>query len=477
MLRVILTALILHAIVICDAFAQLRIVPDSQQATQLSFSPIVKKVTPAVVNIYTKRKERVSAPQSPLFADPLFEQFFGQRGMGGMTRERVVSNLGSGVIIDPKGVVVTSNHVIEGAQDIVAVLPDRREFKAKLIVSDASSDLALLRLEAGDKSLLLKDEKLPALPIVDSDQVEVGDLVLAIGNPFGVGQTVTSGIVSALARSASGVTDYDFFIQTDAAINPGNSGGALVNMQGELIGINSAIYSKTGGSLGIGFAVPSNMVLALLRNTQADGSLIRPWLGASYQDITPEIAESLGMRTLSGALIAKINPGGPAEKAGLQVGDVIVKMNDLDIRDVQELKFRVHTGSTDVYTKMTVRRGGMLVERQVRLQAPPETPKRDARTLQGAHPLSGLTVVNLSPRVAVELGLDTEMTGVAIYATPGGAGTASRFGMQKGDILLRVNKTPITSSRQLELLMQDRIYGWHIVFLRDGREMGLSVQQ
>ena len=468
----------MFGVVLCaSANAQVREVPVSQEQLQLSFSPIVKKTTPAVVNIYTQRKEVVNTALSPLFADPFFNQFFGQGGLGGMPRERVVSSLGSGVIIDPRGVVVTSNHVVAGAQDIVVVLADRREFKATLLVSDPSSDLALLHMEAGDKSLLLKDEKLPALPIVDSDHVQVGDLVLAVGNPFGVGQTVTSGIVSALARSASGVTDYDFFIQTDAAINPGNSGGALVNMSGELIGINSAIYSKTGGSLGIGFAIPSNMVLALLRNTQSDGTVLRPWLGATYQDVTSEIAESLGLRKPAGALVAKIVAGGPADKAGLLVGDVIMEVDDLDIQDVQELKFRIHTGKTGGYTKFTVLRGGRPVDRQVRLEMPPEKPVRDARTLKGAHPLSGVTVVNLSPRMAIELGLDAEATGVAIYSTPGGVGTASRFGLQKGDVVTRVNRTAITSSRQLELLMQDRAYGWDIGLLRGGQEMGLSVQR
>lgn len=476
MLRVILAAFILHATVIYDARAQLRIVPDSRPEMQLSFAPIVKKAAPAVVNIYTKRKEKVRSPLSPLFADPFFEQFFGQRGLGGVPRERVVSSLGSGVIIDARGVVVTSHHVIEGAEDIIAVLADRREFKARLLVADPATDLALLKLEAGGKSPLPKDEALPALSIVDSDRVEVGDLVLAIGNPFGVGQTVTSGIVSALARSATGVTDYDFFIQTDAAINPGNSGGALVNMQGELIGINSAIFSKTGGSLGIGFAVPSNMVLSVLRNTQADGTVMRPWLGATYQDVTPEIAQSLGLSRPQGVLIANVAAGSPAASAGLRVGDVIQQVGGVQVRDVQELKFRIHTAGTGKATQIVVFREGTLLTRAVQLAPPPEEPARDARTLQGSHPLAGVTLVNLSPRLAIELGLDVEAAGVAIY-TVGGSQNASRFGLQKGDIIRNINNTAITSTRQLESLMEDRVHGWHIRFERGGQEMGLSVQR
>ncbi len=478
MYRVILCTLIFHVIVICDmARATERAVPVSRTQAMLSYAPVVKNVTPAVVNIYTRRKVQVQSPLSGMFADPFFNQFFAQRGLGSMSRERVVASLGSGVIIDPKGLVVTSYHVIDGAEDIVVVLEDQREFRAQLSVADPSADLAILTLEPEETTLLLEDEKLPSLAVVNSDLVQVGDLVLAVGNPFGVGQTVTSGIVSALSRSADGVTDYDFFIQTDAAINPGNSGGALVNMRGELIGVNTAIFSKSGGSHGIGFAIPSNMVLALLRNTQADGTVLRPWLGAVYQDITPEIAESLGLRRPLGVLIAAIIPDSPAERSGLAVGDVILEMDELDIRNVQELKFRIHTASVEGYTKFRILRNGREANKQVRLKLPPEKPKRDLRILQGKHPLDGLTVANLSPRVAIELGLDAQAEGVVIYRTPGGAQARSRYGLRKGDIITQVNDREIRSTIQLEALMQDRIYGWTIRFLRGNKELALAVRR
>jgi serine protease Do len=439
-----------------------KIAPASRAEMQYSFAPVVRKVAPAVVNIYTKRREQVHLG---IFADPFFNQFFG--GMGGINRERVVSSLGSGVIIDARGVVVTSNHVVEGSEDVVAVLSDRREFRGKILVSDPSTDLALVKLET--------KETLPALPVVDSDRVEVGDLVLAVGNPFGVGQTVTSGIVSALARSAKGVSDYDFFIQTDAAINPGNSGGALVNMAGELIGINTAIYSKTGGSLGIGFAIPSSVIRALVRDARADGTVVRPWLGAAYQDITPEIAESLGLKSPSGALVAKVFPGSPAAQAGLAPGDVILGVNGSAVGDAGELKFRTLTAGDMGKATLDVLREGKRETRQVALAPPPEIPARDARTLKGAHPLQGITVANLSPRVAVELGMDAEheAKGVVVYDAP----QRGRFGFRRGDILLEINRTPVTSSRQVEGMMKNRSYGWRIRFSRGGRELALSVQR
>ncbi len=458
----------------CPAAEAAREVPKSRQEMQLSFAPLVKRVTPAVVNIYTKRKVQVTL--SPFMADPMFQRFFGnQFGFGGMNKERVVSSLGSGVIIDPRGVVVTSHHVIENSEDIVVVLSDRREFSAEVILADPSSDLAFLVLDI-DKDALLEDEVLPHLAPVDSDLVEVGDLVLAVGNPFGVGQTVTSGIVSALSRSAQGVSDFNFFIQTDAAINPGNSGGALVDMNGDLIGVNTAIYTRSGGSNGIGFAIPSNMIRALLRNMQGDGTVLRPWLGASYQDMTSEIAESLGIKRPRGVLIASIFKDSPAQRGGLQVGDIILEMNETRVDDVASLKFRVATVSTKEFTKFQILREGALIERQVKLDIPPEKPERDARTLEGSHPLGGITVANLSPRVALELGMAPDKTGVVVMqATPGN--TRTRFGLQKGDIVESVNGRAITSTQQLEAIMQDRLYGWNIVIRRGNKRLGIRVER
>ncbi|MDO9125294.1 MAG: trypsin-like peptidase domain-containing protein, partial [Parvibaculum sp.] len=264
-----------------------REVPSSRGQVQLSYAPVVKRVAPAVVIVYTKRVVQERAG-SPLFNDPFFQQFFGNRFSFGVPRERVQQSLGSGVIVDPSGLIVTNYHVIKDGQQFTVALADRREFDAQLVLSDERTDLAVLRIDAGK-------QKLPHLTFKNSDSVEVGDLVLAIGNPFGVGQTVTSGIVSALARTHVGVSDYQFFIQTDAAINPGNSGGALVTMDGRLIGINSAIYSQTGGSIGIGFAIPSNMVESVVASARDGGHVKRPWFGAQLQAVDSDLAQSLGL--------------------------------------------------------------------------------------------------------------------------------------------------------------------------------------
>lgn len=437
-------------------------VPESREQIQITFAPVVKRVSPSVVNIYTARRVQVRSPFSPLMQDPFFEKFMG-RSFGGLQRERVVNSLGSGVIIDAKGTIVTSNHVVEGAEDIVIALADGRELKAKIAVQDPSSDLALIKLTDTTQAL-------PALPLGNSDAMQVGDLVLAVGNPFGVGQTVTSGIVSALARSAEGVSDYSFFIQTDAAINPGNSGGALVNMNGELVGINTAIYSQTGGSLGIGFAIPSSMIAALMNNTQPGGSVVRPWLGASYQAVSPEIAESLGMDVPRGALIKQVTAGSPAAEAGLKPGDVVTAVNGAAVDSPNALRFRVATSKTDNPVSFSVLRAGKILDISTVLKLPPETPARDERTLKGQHPLNGVAVANLSPRVADEFNLPSDRTGVMVTGGRGG-----RFGFDTGDIILAVNRIPITSTKQLEEVMKKPVQGWNIDFDRGGQKLTLQV--
>ena len=257
-----------------------RAVPDSKAAMEFSFAPLVKRVVPAVVNVYAQHVERARA--APLFDDPLFQQFFGGSAV---PRERVQRSLGSGVIVEPDGLVVTNYHVIDNASEVKVALADKREFEADIVLKDQRADLAVLRMKN-------VKETLATLALADPDDLQVGDLVLAIGDPFGVGQTVTSGIVSALARTNVGVSNFQSFIQTDAAINPGNSGGALVDMQGRLAGINTAIFSRSGGSIGIGFAIPAAMVRVVVDSAKAGSDhVIRPWLGAALQGVTPEIAE------------------------------------------------------------------------------------------------------------------------------------------------------------------------------------------
>ena len=286
-------------------------VPQSQAEITLTFAPLVKTVAPAVVNVYTRATVTERATISPLFRDPFFQRFFGDLIPNMPERRRQANSLGSGVIVDPEGVIVTNAHVIKGADEITVVLADRRELDAELVLMDEQTDLAVLRVAT--------ERPLPHVQFRDSDALEVGDLVLAIGNPFGVGQTVTMGIVSALARTNVGVSDYSFFIQTDAAINPGNSGGALIGSDGRLVGINTAIYSNTrgpsAGSVGIGFAVPSNMVKAVLRAAEG-GKVVRPWLGARAQSVDSDMAPSFGLDRPIGAVITELT------RMGLRTGRV-----------------------------------------------------------------------------------------------------------------------------------------------------------
>src|SRR5690349_112102 len=345
--------------------AQQRALPDSRQQITLSFAPLVKQTAPAVVNIYTRRvvQQRVS----PLFDDPFFQRFFGQSNPLGMPRERVERSLGSGVIVAADGLIVTNDHVVKDSDQITVVLADRREFEAKVVSTDSKTDLAILRIAPP------KGEKLPFLALHDSDDLEVGDLVLAIGNPFGVGQTVTSGIVSALARTAVGVSDFNFFIQTDAAINPGNSGGALVSMDGRLIGINSAIYSRSGGSLGIGFAIPSNMVATVIAAERHGGKLVTPWIGAGGQAVTADMAASLAMERPVGVIISNVYRSGPADRAGLKVGDVITAINGHEVADAQALRFRLATQPIGSTAELSVMRKGEPLKLTLPLAGAPET--------------------------------------------------------------------------------------------------------
>src|SRR5215469_484585 len=331
------------------ALAQMRAVPETRAQVQLSFAPVVKKTAPAVVNVFSRRTIKTAG--SPFFDDPLFRRFFGENSPFRGPSERVQRSLGSGVLVAADGTVVTNHHVIKDADEVTVVLADRREFEAKIIRSDERTDLAVLKIEVGA-------EALPFLELRDSDELEVGDLVLAIGNPFGVGQTVTSGIISALARTGVGVSDYRFFIQTDAAINPGNSGGALVSLDGRLVGINTAIYSRSGGSIGIGFAIPSLMVKAVLANGGKDGRIVRAWIGASGQPVTSDLAASLGLQRPVGVLLKDVLPNSPAAKAGLKTGDVIEEINGHVVEDLESLRFRIATLPIGSTARLVAFRGG-----------------------------------------------------------------------------------------------------------------------
>jgi Do/DeqQ family serine protease len=451
-----------------EAVAQERAVPKSFAAIKQSFAPVVKKATPAVVNVYVQHKVRQQV--SPFFNDPFFRQFFGDRY--GVPRDRIQNSLGSGVLVSSDGVVVTNYHVIRGSGDsqITVALNDGREFPAKLILKDEQTDLAVLRFDGNGA-------KFPSIQFADSDGLEVGDIVLAIGDPFGVGQTVTSGIVSALARTKVGISDYQFFIQTDAAINPGNSGGALVDMDGRLVGINTAIFSQSGGSHGIGFAIPSNMVRLVVQSALKGGKIQRPWFGASLQSLTPDIAESLGLDRPKGALVTSLHAKGPAQEAGLKVGDVVVSVDDQAVQDPEAFQYRFVTKGVGGTADLGVFRKGKMFQAKVALIAPVEDPPRDTRDLDGPNPLSGSTVENLSPAVAQELGMEDEDSQQGVVVTKvDQSSNAGRLGIRRGDLIVGLNNEKIKSVKQLAALLETSGGGWRLAIERGGKVFDLAIQ-
>jgi Do/DeqQ family serine protease len=454
-----LTALLLGLVLFAvSASAEpLRQTPLSQGDLLLSFAPVVKKAQPAVVNVYASRTDK--RPRNPLFDDPIFRHFFGEGGNsrpGGPTAR----SLGSGVLVDASGLVVTNYHVIEGMTDVRVALADKREFDAGIVLRDQRTDLVVLRLKGG--------EKFPVMELGDSDALDVGDIVLAIGNPFGVGQTVTQGIVSALARTQVGISDYGFFIQTDAAINPGNSGGALVDMRAKLVGINSAIFSQTGSSIGIGFAIPVNMVKIVIAAAKGGGQAVRrPWLGASLQAVTREIADSLGLDRPSGALVADLSAGGPAAEAGLRRGDLITAIDGQSIDDPEGLGYRMATKPLGGDASLTLIRNGKQSTASVKLIAAPEIPARDPIKLTGSSPFSGMTVINLSPAVLEELSLHGVSEGVVVSDVEDSS-RAAMVNFQKGDVIMSINDKAIGTTREVEAAVSEHRNFWKLTIGRGG---------
>lgn len=436
------------------AAAETRQAPASRTQITLSFAPVVKKVQPAVVNVYASRTERL--PRNPLFQDPIFRHFFGESG--GQSRRQTARSLGSGVLVDPSGLVVTNNHVIDGMTDVKVALADQREFDADIVLRDQRTDLAVLRLRGHGP--------FPYNELGDSDALQVGDLVLAIGDPFGVGQTVTQGIVSALARTQVGISDYGFFIQTDAAINPGNSGGPLVDMSGRVVGINSAIFTQTGSTVGIGFSIPANMVKIVVATAKNGGKRVRrPWLGASLQRLSREIADSLGLDRPIGALVTDVVPHSPAADAGLRHGDLIVSIDGQTIDDAEAFGYRFATKPLGATAAIGVQRAGKPLTLTIKLAPAPEIPPRDQRVIKGNSPFAGATVVNLSPAVAEELSLQMPKDGVVITdIAPGSA--AAAVNLQKGDVVISVNDTKIATTTDLEKATLGQHYYWKISIAR-----------
>jgi Do/DeqQ family serine protease len=463
MLRLPLFALTALAVLLAPpAFAQDRQidrqVPSSLGQLQLSYAPIVKRVAPAVVNVYAAH---VVENRNPFMADPFFRQFFG----GGMPQELVQRSLGSGVIVDPSGLIVTNYHVIADASEVKVALSDKREFAADIVLKDQRSDLAVLRIKGAK-------ERFPTLQFANSDEAQVGDVVLAIGDPFGVGQTVTHGIVSAVARTDVGVSDYQFFIQTDAAINPGNSGGPLVDMSGRMVGLNSAIYSRSGGSQGIGFAIPANMVRIVVASAEGgSGTVKRAWLGAKLQEVTPDIADSLGLQRPSGALVANVASDSPAGRAGIKAGDVIISVDGTAVDDPTAFNYRFATKPLGGTAQLGVIRQGHAIVVPVTLQSLPDTPREELE-IRASSPFRGATVANLSPALADEMRLDPNAQGVVVTDVADGS-EAQSIGFQKGDIIVSVNNQKIDKPADLEHVASTGSRQWRITLMRGGQQISV----
>lgn len=449
--------------------ADLRLVPQSEAQIKLSFAPVAKQVAPAVVNVYASRKVVQRQRVSPFFEDPFFRRFFGQPGAGNSRpRERVESSLGSGVIISADGTVITNHHVIKGADAVRVALNDRREFDADIVLMDERTDLAVLKIR--------EEGPFEHVSFANSDSLEVGDIVLAIGNPFGVGQTVTQGIVSALARTQVGVTDFQFFIQTDAAINPGNSGGALVDMSGNLVGINTAIFSRSGGSNGIGFAIPAHMARFVAQAADQGGKVRRPWLGATVQMVNAEIAEALSLDRPQGVLVTAVFDGSPAHEAGLEVSDLVVEIEGKEVIDPNSFGYRFATKMIGETSEFLIVRDGQEVSLSIPLVPAPETVPRDTRELREYSPFEGVTVMNLSPAVAEELGLDGGVFEGVVIASVDRRGAANQVGMRPGDIIRAVNERKVETTRMLEVITKTPPRVWVLEIERNGKVSKLEVR-
>lgn len=439
----------------------------AQDAGSLSsgFAAIVKRAMPAVVNVASSRVTKTRASDNPFFSDPMFRQFFGDQ-FPNVPRERKERGLGSGVIINRDGYILTNNHVIDKASEITVSLSDHREFKGKVVGADPLSDIAVVKIDAGDS--------LPVLPFSDSSRAQVGDIVLAIGNPFGIGQTVTMGIISATSRGGLGIEDYEDFIQTDAAINPGNSGGALINNRGELVGINTAILAgRSGGNQGIGFAIPINMARHVMDQILKNGKVIRGYIGINIQEVTPELAKAFGMKGQGGVAITGLESDGPAASSGLQVGDVITALDGQPVKDINAFRLRVSQMAPGTSVRLTVlREGGQSKEITVKLgELPAEKTQGGSSEGGGSEDttLSGVSVDRLTPQMIQRLGVPAGTKGVVVTGIDP-ASPAADSGLQQGDVIQSVNRQPVTGVADYNRLIRQA--GKNTVLLRVARGQG-----
>ncbi|HEY5892319.1 MAG TPA: DegQ family serine endoprotease [Chthoniobacterales bacterium] len=412
----------------------------------LTFRPVIKRVAPSVVNIYTAKTVRLDPRLSPLLNDPFFREFFGGSRSESIPRERREQSLGSGVIVSEDGYILTNNHVVENADEIKVALPDGvTVYDAKLVGADPPTDIAVLKVEA---------KQLPAITATDSDQIEVGDVVLALGNPFGVGQTVTMGIVSAKGRSGLGIVDYEDFIQTDASINPGNSGGALVDTAGRLVGINTAILSRSGGNQGVGFAVPANLARYVMERLVTDGKVTRGYLGVTIQSVTPELAKAFKLPQNTGALVGDVTPRSPADEVGLKAGDVIIEFNGRKVTDGRQLRLMAGQSAPGTSVSMKALRDGREQDFTAKLaEAPPGSLAKAGRS-EGLHrgagvgALDGVSVADIDPRARQQFDIPAEVRTGAVIVEVAPGSPAAQAGLKPGDVILEINRQPVQSAAE-----------------------------
>lgn len=446
--------------------ATLKLADPSEGASKTSFAPVVKAVLPSVVNISSSKVVKASAEgMEQLQMDPMFRQFFGQGGME-VPKDRREKALGSGVIVSPEGYILTNNHVIDGATDVKVTLSDKREFQARIVGADPKTDVAVLKIQATN---------VIPLTIGDSSNVEVGDVAIAVGDPFGVGQTVTKGIISAKGRGGLGIEDYEDFLQTDAPINPGNSGGALVNDRGELIGINTAIISHgSGGSQGIGFAVPSNLARQVMDQILKNGKVVRAYLGILPQDVTPTMAKAFGEKDAKGIVVGDVSPSSPAQDSGIQRGDIILELNGKPISDSNQLRMSISMMAPGTSVQLKTLRNGNERNLTVKLaEMPTETAKLNSQQEGGSKALDGVEVSNLNPAIAQQLGVPDNTKGVVVTNVDP-ASKMAESGLSRGDVIQEVNHQSVKNISEFQNALQKSADQPLLLVNRGGRTLYIA---
>lgn len=450
--------------------ASLKLADSNEGPSRTGFAPIVKKVLPTVVNISSTKVVKAQADsEGQMPDDDLFRQFFGgsMRGTPGMPREQRERGLGSGVIVSPEGYILTNNHVVDGATDVKVTLSDNREYKARVVGADPKTDIAVLKIDAAN---------LPAIVIGDSSKIQIGDYALAVGNPFGVGKTVTMGIVSATGRTNLGIEAYEDFIQTDAPINPGNSGGALINDRGELVGINTAIISHgSEGNQGIGFAVPVNLARTVMDEILKNGKVTRAYLGILPQDVTPAIAKAFGVKEFTGALVGDVTANSPAQKSGLQNGDIILELNGKPVTDANQLRMSISMMTPGASVNLKVLRNGAGRDFTVTLgELPTEQASAEKGSSDSKSELSGISVQDVDARTARQLGVPANTAGVVVTKVDPSSAAADS-GLQRGDVIQEVNHKPVRNTADFEAAMRNSKDQTLLLVNRQGSTMYVAV--